>query len=727
MPKPKKGESKQAFITRCVQKIKASGTQEKKALSTCAGLWNQQLANADNDSAYLSASIKVLLNDAPHADGTPTTPPRFGILAYSGAVIDLGWWRFVIDIKGMKAKEAFPALREHARDRIVGTCTAWKTDANGMHVVGDFSQATEDAREVLALAQEGYPWQASIGVSALATEQLEIGQKRKINGQLLEGPLEIWTESLVSEVSFVSLGADDNTAAIIMSRTNVMENTEMNEELRKLLVNLGMPADASDEDAMAFLKAHNAQAKQNTSDDNTVVTGVAATNMGVQVDAPLAMPEAQAQQHASDALLQRERERIADITALYRKLHLPSDDCDELIKSGATIHEARQKALEVLAKRQPQVGLNFGADESDKFRQHAADAMLLRAGYSGNQKRNSSEHNEFRAMSLVDLARYSLERGGHSCRGLSATEVAEKILSRSVALSASVSDFRSIFMEVAHKRLLDAYAETPQTWRPLVSIVAATDFKEIHGVSLSEAPDLELVTEHGEYKTGNLKDKQECYSIAKYGRILGLTREMIINDDMRAFARIPQLLGAAAGRKASDIVWGLLLANPTMRDGKPLFDASRKNIATTKTHVTSEALSQGRTAMRTQRGSNGALLDITPAFVVVPVAQETSAEVLLRSIALPDDNKSSGVHNPWAGRLTPIAEPRLDSNSTDAWYLVASPSQVDTIEVAFLNGNEQPDIIEEEQFRTDGIYYKARLEMGAGVMDSIGFYKNLGK
>ena len=139
-------------------------------------------------------------------------------------------------------------------------------------------------------------------------------------------------------------------------------------------------------------------------------------------------------------------------------------------------------------------------------------------------------------------------------------------------------------------------------------------------------------------------------------------------------------------------------------------------------------MSAGRKTMRTQKGSGGvAYLDLMPAYLAHPVAIETEVEILLRSTALPDENKSSGVYNPWGGKLTPVSDPRLDSDSETAWYLIADPNQIDTIEVAYLNGNEMPYTEEKNMFERDAVGYKIRHDIGVGAMDYRGFYKNAGE
>jgi len=735
-PNPRKGESKQDFLKRCVAAERKAGQPDAKAFAVCAGA-SREMALADMDMVALKGAVTL---SEPEQNGEADAPVRFAMLGYTGKVIDWGWWRFVIDLKGIECKAAIPALREHKRDRVAGTIDSHKIDAAGMHLFGRFSQATADGREVQALAQEGFPWQSSIGVTAREIRMLEPGQTAKVNGMTVEGPLEIWSKSIVGECSFVSLGADDDTAAITMS--SKMEEP-MNKRLFKLLVKMGMPETATQEEAEVFLTglgeagqelAAACDAGDEGGDGSKQSPHSHNLNFGAPAGGPAPAPAAAdtaAVQAAVQTALAAERTRVAEIGQLVAKLHLPQSIAQELAANGATIEMARERVLTELAKQNPSVGTagygsaEFGMDESDKFRALAAEGIMLRSG--GRVEKPQAGSNEFRAMSLVDFARLSLERAGMSTRGMSGRAVAQAIMGRTSAqLAASVSDFKHVFMDVANKRLLAAYKEAAQTWRPIVTIVPATDFKNIHGISLSEAPELLPVGESDEYTDASLRDKQEQYAVRKYGRIMNLTWEMIVNDDLRAFTRIPTMFGASSARLLSDLVWGKLLSNPVMADGKPLFDEARGNLEkTTKGKISTATLSAGRQVMRKAKGMDGKFIDVQPRYLLVPVEQETDAEVLLRSTALPEANMSQGVHNPWANKLVPISDPRMEDAA--AWYLVADPSQVDTIEVAFLDGREEPEVFEEEKFRADAISYKARMVCGVGVMDTVGFYKNPGK
>jgi len=88
---------------------------------------------------------------------------------------------------------------------------------------------------------------------------------------------------------------------------------------------------------------------------------------------------------------------------------------------------------------------------------------------------------------------------------------------------------------------------------------------------------------------------------------------------------------------------------------------------------------------------------------------------------------SAGVKNVHAGKQNPIFDARMDRASADAWVGVANPQVIDTVEVAFLDGVQEPTITEHEEYKSDSIVWKVRHVFGAGIMDYRGFYKNPGK
>ncbi len=433
---------------------------------------------------------------------------------------------------------------------------------------------------------------------------------------------------------------------------------------------------------------------------------------------------------AARAAVVADRQRCTAIEERLRALGLYDDERGAFRRQllddpSCTVERAASLILGRLQQRNPAIGagaygsMSVGTEAPEKFRSAALDGLCLRSGIRIATPAEGAR--EFRGRSLLDVARESLELMGVNTRSLGRRELAGRALT-----AGSSSDFPHLMSALAGRHLLNAYTEWPSTFRPFVAVSDATDFKELHAIKLSGSPDLLDLDENGEYRHASFSDAAESYRVITKGRVVRLTRTMIINDDLRAFTRIPQLFGSAAKRMEGDAVYSLLTANAKMSDGVALFHADHKNLAATGGALGSATLSTGRSAMRLQTGLNGEAIDVQPAFVLTPTVQETDAEILLRSAALPTADYSAGVLNPWAGKLTPIADPRLDADDSAAWYLLAHPNQVALIEIAYLEGEEQPYIEEEVDFDSDALKIKVRHDFGAGVVDHVAGYKNPG-
>jgi hypothetical protein len=217
MPKPNKGEAKQDFLKRCTAAVIAEGKKADQAYAVCNVFWNEE--RSTRQALKLSMPVELTVEgsiDAANPDKAEVRR-KFAITAYTGKELETWFGKLVIDVGGIATKEKMPVLREHARDRVVGYGAAYK-DAGSLYVAGEFSKSTRDASEVLALADEGYPWQASVAVWPQKVMNLKDEKtKATVNGREFSGPAEVWLESKVGEVSFVSLGRDDDTAAITLS------------------------------------------------------------------------------------------------------------------------------------------------------------------------------------------------------------------------------------------------------------------------------------------------------------------------------------------------------------------------------------------------------------------------------------------------------------------------------------------------------------------------------
>jgi len=282
----------------------------------------------------------------------------------------------------------------------------------------------------------------------------------------------------------------------------------------------------------------------------------------------------------------------------------------------------------------------------------------------------------------------------------------------------STSDFPLILANVANKTLRAAYEAYNQTFRPFVRVVTLADFKTVSRTQLGDAPQLLRVAEGAEIQRGTIGEAREQYALATYARVVAVTRQTLVNDDLDAFTRIPAMFGTMAANLESDLVYGQITSNPTMGDGLALFVAGHNNLGTGVINV--DNLGAGRAAMRKQVGLNGSPINVSARYLLVSPDRETVAQQFTSSAYVP--NQSSTI-NPFT-TLTPIAEPRLTNAAQ--WYLIGDPSQIDTIELAYLEGQQGVYLETRNGFDVDGVEIKARLDAAAKVIDWRGFYRSSG-
>lgn len=418
--------------------------------------------------------------------------------------------------------------------------------------------------------------------------------------------------------------------------------------------------------------------------------------------------------------MEAERQRVKQINELCR-MHGLEELALDLVERGVSVEEAKDEILKKLAERKQPVGgsVRQEADEREKFQRAVVDAVLLRAGFKLDKPAEGA--NQFRSYSLVDLAKESLRLAGVNTTGWSRAKIVER------AFTHSSSDFPNILLDVANKALTEGYREQPTTYQMFTRRTSATDFKTNHRVRISSFTDLEEVRELEEYKEGTIKDEGETVKVATFGKIFTISRQAIINDDLDALSRIPAAMGRAARRTIEKTVYALINSNPKLSDGKAVFSTSHNNLGTAGI-ISDTTLKEARQMFMKQKDANGNLIQVRPRFMLIPPSLYVDAYRWMNSTYLPGGTNNEP--NPFQGYVEEIIESAYlsaDFNGSDtAWYLFADPNVVDTIEVAFLDGNDTPEIVQEEGFTTDGIRTKVRIDFGAAFIDYRGVFKNPG-
>jgi len=286
------------------------------------------------------------------------------------------------------------------------------------------------------------------------------------------------------------------------------------------------------------------------------------------------------------------------------------------------------------------------------------------------------------------------------------------------------ASFSSALGAAINRRMVAEYRDQGRysVWRKLATIANVVDFRTQNRVRWGGYGDLPAVAEGDPYAAlTSPTDESASYSVGKKGGTETVTVEMIRNDDVRIIKSIPKRLAQAADRTLAHFVLNFLRDNPAIYDGLALFHANHGNLGTGR--LSASALQQGRVAIQGQQelGSNDRM-GLVPRFLWVPLDLEETAANLFRRAANQDKTFVQGLDI----EVVPVWY-WTDPND---WCLSADPASCPTIEVGFLDGEEDPRIEIQDNptsgsmFSHDQLTFKIRHIYGGAVTDYRGLYKS---
>lgn len=679
-----------------------------------------QRADETPQFSYRSAPVSVRA-DGPSTLDEKTRSVEIILGTEEPAVVydyDRGRIREVLLMSGaqMPANNQLVLLNAHSRydvSDIIGSARNLKTE-NGKMIGRAFYSEAPEAESPWIKTKEGHLTDYSLGYLVHEAIWVEEGQTAIIEGRTYAGPLQIATKWTPREVSAVPIGADQNAKARAGNQKQTInkEDKDMDPKVRAMLESKGLPADATDEQALAFLAKLEVKAE---------------TSPAGGGDEKEKEKEASIRAAATGEVLTR----IREIDALCSRY-----DCADMARGfiieNKTLEEAQRAVMEKIHERSKQQNPGTSpvilvGDALDKFRDAAKDALILRAGLKIEKAAPGAD--ELRGYTLVEMARECLRAAGRDYRG-SVKEMVGRAL--------TASDFPNILANLATKSMQAGWDTASETWPIWTGEGSVSDFKTYYDNGLSEFDDLEEIPDSGEIKFGSFAEKlPETYKIASYGKKFKVTRVMIINDDLNALTSLPAKRTEAANRKVGDIVYAILTGNGNMADGNALFDSTNHAndaISGYRAAPGIASIAEAVKAMKSHKDIKGLRrLNIQPQFFIAPVALEGVSEVFFKSEKFADSDTVSTDSslaatrvNPYAGSVfTRVYEPRLDDTDTDGWYLAGPKGK--TVKVVFLNGQKGP-ILEMIQpgFSVEGFEYAVVIDVGAYAQDYRGLYRNIG-
>jgi len=287
-----------------------------------------------------------------------------------------------------------------------------------------------------------------------------------------------------------------------------------------------------------------------------------------------------------------------------------------------------------------------------------------------------------------------------------------------------------ILSNVANKFLRAGFEAVESTWREIAAIRSVRDFKQVSSYSLTGGFVYEEIPPGGELKHATVGETAYTNQAKTYGRMFGIDRRDLINDDLDALTAVPRRLGRGGALKLNEVFWIEFLNNAGF------FAVGNKNYAEdVDTALGIDSLTQAEQMFLDQTDPDGHPLAVAPVILLVPNGLYVPATQIMNSTELrdPASTKKTPVTNPHAGKFRPVRSSYLSNaqytgNSTKAWYVLADPNDMPVIEVAFLNGQQMPTVESADaDFNTLGIQMRGYHDFGVAKQEPRGGVKMKGE
>lgn len=444
---------------------------------------------------------------------------------------------------------------------------------------------------------------------------------------------------------------------------------------------------------------------------------------------PAAAPQGQRNLEGQDAATRAvaaERQRVQDITAMCRDFNV--DPADH-IRDGHTVDQVRAAILEGLRQTGAPASVQVTRDEGDTFRQRATDALVLRSGI--RLEHPAEGCNEFRAMSLRDLAIECLSREGQNTGALLRMSSDQIYGELSRQFYNPTAAFPAILDSTIRKSIVHLYNTVPTTFQAFTSKGTLKDFKETadHEYVIGGVGDFLLVPENGEIKPD--KPRTEMLPTRKldtYGKQFSMTRQAFINDDIGFLTEVPGLYATAAKKTIDKQVYKILFSNAKIFDGVALFADKHKNLMKTGSKPSQASIQAIITKMQKQTDQFGEAIYVTPRTIVVPIGYEFDLAVILHSTQV-TGSANNDINPLYNYPLQIVQSPVLNGlagTGACPWFMFADAASARGIQVDYLNGQETPTVRRMEVPGTLGFVWDIYLDWGISVRDFRGIAMNPG-
>ncbi len=695
------------------------------------------------------------------------------MLAYTGAPIHQGFTSLpiVVDLAGLKTdrKPNLPILLDHDGKKPVGHSTEIKNSQRDLTVNGVISAVSEDAKNLIQATANGLPYEASIGARVISYKELKDGQKKEVNGRIISGPALIASKSVLKEISFVALGADDETTAAIAASEEIQTHT------RKIDMNLN-----------AWLQAKNIEGFEAL--DSNVQSAIKAqfeaeTAPQAEVPAPAPAPapaiEASDIQEALELIKAEKhdlelRKACGEDTELYLEAKA-NGYALEIVAAKVEAKAARREyeALKASSESFGGFGIQVKRGKSEASHRSVEAALAMSLGVSEDElmepKRNLSEvkakavgsdrhlrlseqeideAQNFKGLGIKALFAEKARANGHTSFDVDESTI-RAALGGELKLETAFSrvDLPTLFTNVLDRVMMKDYDMVPTTWDKICTTSSVKDFREVDRVRFGGLNMWSQVAADGKLTQGHFENEESFVNKLKtFGQINYLDRKVIINDDLGYLAGVGSEM-AFWGSMAPEALFNRLLNDGVYYDNSAYFatsgvinDKASSPFSLASLDAVDDAIRNRKHPVMGKNRKNSQGGDSYSPFIKTPMTRlllpselaREAQRLLSQSVLHNVDDASSTANelistvNYHAGRYEIVESPYISdpmwggSNAlATTWYMMANKQMLSTIDFVFLNGVQRP-VIEPTVNMTGehlGISIRGIYDFGANFVD----------
>ena len=396
------------------------------------------------------------------------------------------------------------------------------------------------------------------------------------------------------------------------------------------------------------------------------------------------------------AAIAEERTRIAEITAIGTTLGISDTEVLAAHTQNLTVDKAREKFNEILANANQGVSLVPGDASIDKLTLGVTGVLVDRSGFPDKVSQEEREYGySLVDCSLIEIAKASLQTHGLRPSGDRQTDarawlalgtgqggarvrlvdgpggLVHKLAVADDPVVSRRGDFPDALSNLMGRMLDIGYAQAPQTFQVYTkSIPDLPDFRPKTFLETAIFQELDVMGEDDPHQQLKFENAiKAVIEVVRYGNKIGLTIEMVVDDDLGVFSTQLQTLASAAGDTIDNSCRTMLTSNPVMLDGTAMFTAGRGNLVASGAVPSSTSAKEHRRLHRLIKGYGSTRpQNRPPTTALVPAKLEEDALQTFTFFGDPKVANTDSAINTHRGTITPTIDSMLDDFDADAWY-----------------------------------------------------------